>query len=302
MELIFKEANAIANKIAASGSNRKSGRHSQRSKGAVKQQLFKKQPVMSCLKPTEAEEKENCNSGEDGFVNTYGCDTGVLVNKKLDVDSFMSKHSPITVMENDSIELSNEDALIPGLPICKISTVPSVLVEDTTTKNEVSKPRKKRKKQENQLIDISDDFEEMNVSIVSSPECVDKKRAEKGSGTQDIEVKIDVAVTGSESKSSEMNVSVTDDTEARQKKHTRLSTYTLDTVPYEKLSEKKRRSLPVVGDTDGSTSKEKKQALTRGEEGRRSFRSRLKPPSRLAPSVEEENDSVCSFFILCIFR
>lgn len=279
MAEIAREANAVANRIAAASQGKKSLRPMWKTAGTgVKQELFKKEQIMSLLTASsgkKAKEMEKENKVNGNIL------VDLDVNVKLDVDVIMSDKSILSEgksKENVLVEISHEqnsekknilididdDAEIE--PVSSIDLIPGVkkIESEPETKCPHSSKKGKRKKREDLLVDISDDFEDMNVSETETPN------------------------TGEESDKC-------DEKEAITKKHTRLSTYTVSKQPFELLSAKKRRSLPVVNDNGHvQVSVEKEQKFSRGDVNRKSI-SRLKPPSKLRCPGSDLQDSVSMF-------
>lgn len=279
MAEIAREANAVANRIAAASQGKKSTRPMWKTAGTgVRQELFKKEQIMSLL--TASSGKKAKKMDKENKVNGNIL-VDLDVNVKLDVDVIMSDKNILSQgksKENVLVEISHEqnsekrnilidiDDDAEMEPVSSINLTPGVkkIESEPETKGPHSSKKGKRKKREDLLVDISDDFEDMNVSVTET----------------------EASNTGEES----------DKCDEKAKKHTRLSTYTVSKQPFELLSAKKRRSLPVVSDDRHvQASVEKEQKFSRGDVNRKSI-SRLKPPSKLRCPGSGLQNSIVSIF------
>lgn len=334
MAEIQREANAVANRIAAAGSNRK-GKASSKTMGKpINQQLFKTEALMSLL--TSASDtnanKENVNLLGGKMTVEKTKDVNISDNNRLavpstDALSVTSPHLTSKLKDNLTLEISNESDIISVSSCFKehkklkenllididsdseivstnshheenvlsLTEVTSSITKDTRCSFDVPKPKKKgkRKQKENLLIDISNDFEdgsasECDASIEDLPE-ENKKDA----------MEIEVTTVDKEKDDIENAEKPTEKetNSSPQTRHTRNGTYTLGTVPLDQVPAKKS-SLPVVGGNNVSVSAGKEPKLSRGEATRRSFTSRLKPPSKLAVPIQTSPKSVSQSIVI----
>ena len=311
MDEICREANAVANLIEAAGSKLKNKKQSSGSGSAVKQQLFKKEAILSLLSSSsqaKSNKKKSSTKMNTSGENKENGDIQDFIKMKLDFHSIEpgSNGSSGMISGGTMVEMSGEGELIPGLappPVQPKQVLVDKAGEQTSASmaqsvkhfplvTEVKCKRKRKQKSKATLIDISDDFDDMDVS---SPECVCTYSAEENPVTEQ-EMEVSAPEVVPQVSVIEPNDTVTVDD--KQKKHSRLSTYTLNTLPYDALPENKRRSLPVVAHMNGTASVEKEQKFTRGVASRRSNVSRLRPPSKLAASVTTETNEPVSTWLL----